>query len=294
MTQQQQRWLVVLSMLALYFIWGSTFLAMRYALESFPPFMMAALRFLISGVLLYGYLRMRGAPRLSFQQWRSSLIIGTLMMCMGNAFVAYAEQWVASGAAAMVIATVPLWTVVFSSFWGHRSHKREWLGIAVGIVGVIVLNMDGNLRASPMGTAALFVAAASWALGSVLGKHMKTAGGAMSSASQMLAGGGVLVVVSLLHGERWTTGPAASPTLRAILAMVFLVIFGSLVAYSAYLYLLRTVRPALATSYAFVNPLVALLLGAWLVGEQVSGCQMLAMLIITISVALVLSVNHDA
>lgn len=290
----QQRWLIVLSMMALYFIWGATFLAMRYALESYPPFMMAALRFLVSGALLYALLRLHGAPRLTWQQWRSSLVIGTLMMCMGNAFVAYAEQWISSGAAAMVIATVPLWVVLFASLWGHSPHRREWLGIVIGILGVVVLNMDGNLQASTLGTIALFVAAASWSLGSVLGKHMQTAGGAMASASQMLAGGVVLVGVSLLHGEQWTSAALLHPTLNALLAMGFLIVFGSLVAYSAYLYLLRTVRPAMAASYAFVNPLVALVLGAVFMNEQVSGYQMVAMVMIAIAVALVLSVSHDA
>jgi drug/metabolite transporter (DMT)-like permease len=280
----RQKWLIPFCLVALYFIWGSTFLGMKLAIESYPPFMMASLRFLLAGGLLYVVLRVRGEPHPTLAQWGGAAIVGTLLLSVGNAGVAYAEQWVDSGAAAMVIATVPIWVVLFSGFLGEWPHKWEWLGIALGLLGVVILNLDGNMRANPMGAVILVIAAVSWALGSVWGKRLPLPGGTMSSAAQMLAGGAVLAVMSAAQGERLT----AMPTLHATLALAYLIVFGSFVAYSAYLYLLHTVRPALATSYAFVNPLVALALGAWLAGERIGLYEIIAMAVILLGVLLVL------
>lgn len=145
--QLKQRWLVMLSLISLYFIWGSTFLAMKFAMDDFPPFMMAGLRFLIAGGLLFGALRLRGVPNPSLPQWGGAAAVGILLLAVGNAGVAYAEQWVATGAAALVIATVPLWAMFFAGLWGHWPHRREWLGIGLGILGVLILNLGGNMRA---------------------------------------------------------------------------------------------------------------------------------------------------
>ena len=280
----RQKWLVPLCLVALYFIWGSTFIGMKFAIESFPPFMMAAIRFLLAGGLLYAVLRWQGEAHPTMAQWGGAAVVGTMLLSIGNAGVAYAQQWVDTGAAAMVIATVPIWVVLFSGFWGEWPHKGEWLGIVLGLIGVAVLNLDGNMQASPLGATILLVAAASWAFGSVWGKRLPLPSGAMSSAAQMLAGGAVLAVVSASQGERMT----AIPTPKAILSLAYLVVFGSFLAYSAYLYLLKTVRPALATSYAFVNPLVALALGTWLAGERIGVYEMAAMAVILLGVLLVL------
>jgi drug/metabolite transporter (DMT)-like permease len=282
--QNKQKWLVPLCLAALYFIWGSTFIGMKFAIESFPPFMMAAIRFLLAGGLLYALLRVRGEPHPSRHQWLGATIVGALLLAGGNAGVAYAQQWVDSGASAMVIATVPIWVSLFSGIWGEWPHRREWLGIALGLLGVGILNLDGNLRASPFGGIVLLCAAASWAFGSVLGKRLHLPIGPMSSAAQMLAGGAVLVGVSAVQGERMT----GLPSQQALWALVYLIVFGSFIAYSAYLYLLKTVRPALATSYAFVNPLVALVLGTTLAGEHIGRYEMVAMAVILTGVLLVL------
>lgn len=281
----KQRWLILLSVVALYFIWGSTFLAMRFAMDVFPPFMMAGLRFLIAGALLYIALRLRGESNPRLPQWGGAAVVGALLLIVGNAGVAYAEQWVATGAAALAIATVPLWALVFSALWGDKPHRQEWLGIFLGIVGVIILNLGGNMRASPVGAAVLLMAAAGWAFGSVWSKRLPMPNGAMSSAAQMLAAGILLMVISAVSGEP----VPRSFTLKAVGALIYLITFGSLIAYSAYLYLLKTVRPALATSYAFVNPLVAMLLGMWLAGEQVGGLELLALLTILGGVIVVLT-----
>ena len=279
-----QRVLIALALAALYFIWGSTFLGMRFAIESFPPFMMAAIRFVTAGALLYGWLRWRGAAAPSSKEWLSATVVGTLLLAVGNAGVAYAEQSVSSGVAALMIATVPLWMAIFGCFWQHRPSQREWLGILVGTIGVVVLNLGGTLQASTLGASILLLAAASWALGSLWGKHLAMPKGAMASAAQMLAGGAVLVVISLLAQEPWPAHVSA----KSLYAIAYLIVFGSLIAYSAYLFLLQHVRPALATSYAFVNPLVAMLLGAALAGEHIDRAEYMALAIIIVGVLLVL------
>lgn len=285
---KRQKLLVPLCLLALYLIWGSTFIGMKFAIESFPPFLMGALRFLFAGSLLYGLLRARGTPNPTLQQWGGAGAIGILLLAGGNGGVAYAEQWVSSGIAAMVIATVPLWTALFAGLWGQKPSTREMTGIAIGILGVLILNLGGSLHTSPQGAAVLLFAAIAWAFGSMWGRRLPMPPGAMASAAQMLCGGSALLVIGLANGEHIS----AAPTQKAVLALGFLVVFGSFVAYSAYLYLLKTVRPALATSYAFVNPVVAMLLGAWLAQEQMSMLDLIALGIILTSVLLVLPFNR--
>jgi len=281
--------LVVVSLLALYFIWGSTYLAMRFAMDSLPPFMMAAARFAIAGAILYGFLRWRGHPAPSWQQWLGASVVGTLLLVVGNAGVAYAEKTVSSGVAALGIATVPIWMALFSGLWGQWPTRREWVGIVIGTIGVAILSMGGVMQASPLGAALILLSAASWAFGSIWGKHLPMAEGVMASATQMVAGGLVLVLVSMASGESLPQHLSA----KTIYAMLFLIILGSLVAYSAYQFLLHSVRPALATSHTFVNPLVALLLGAWLAGEVIGPAEYAALAIIILAVLLVLPMGNS-
>jgi len=280
----RQQITVAVALLTLYFVWGSTFLGMRIAIDSFPPFMMAGLRFSFAGVALYAVLRLRGNVAPSWLQWRNAAIIGTLLVVCGNAGVAFAEQWVATSVAALVIATVPLWASVFSALWGVPPNNREWMGIVLGLVGVGMLNLGGSLQASPLGAAVLLAAAMGWAFGSVWSKSLELPEGLMSSAAQMLAAGLILLLVSAISGERLVAPPSA----KSLWALAYLVVFGSFIAFSAYLYLLKTVRPMLATSYAFVNPLVAMLLGNWLAGEAIGWQELAAMTAILIGVVLVL------
>lgn len=280
----RQQITIVLALLTLYFVWGSTFLGMRIAIDSFPPFMMAGLRFSFAGAALYAVLRLRGSAAPSWIQWRNAAMIGTLLVVCGNAGVAFAEQWVATSVAALVIATVPLWASVFSALWGEPPHQREWMGIILGMVGVGMLNLGGSLQGSPVGAAVLLMAAMGWAFGSVWSKRLSLPEGLMSSAAQMLTAGLILLGISVVSGEHL----AAPPSAKSLWAMAYLVVFGSFIAFSAYLYLLKTVRPMVATSYAFVNPLVAMLLGNWLVGEVIGWQELAAMVAILIGVVLVL------
>jgi drug/metabolite transporter (DMT)-like permease len=280
----RQQWLVMLSLCALYLIWGSTYLAMFYAIESFPPFMMAAIRFSVAGWLLYMFLRWRGYPAPTRTEWLGAAAVGILLLSIGNVAVAIAQKTVSTSATAMAIATVPLWIALFSSFWGESPNRREWLGILLGMLGAVVLSMGGALQASPMGALLILLATVTWAFGSVWGKHLPMPKGVMGSAAQMVMGGAVLVVLSTLLGETWPT----QVTVRSFGSMVFLIFFGSIVAYSAYQYLLKTVRPALATSNTFVNPVVAMFLGVYLAGEVMDVREMVALVIIIAGVLLVM------
>lgn len=274
---------VVFSLFALYVIWGSTYLGIRIALEGFPPFLMAGVRFLIAGTILYTFLRLRGEPNPTRAQWLSAGVIGILLLAGGNGGVTFAEQWVSSGLAAVWIATMPIWAALFGGLWGRWPNRMEWFGLLLGFVGVGLLNLEGNLRANPVGVIALTLATITWAFGSVWSRHLPLPAGPMTSAVQMLVGGMFLVPLGLLTGER----VHPNPPINSYFAVAYLVVFGSLIAFSAYGYLLRNTRPTLATSYAYVNPAVALALGVWLGGEHITGVGIAAMVVILGGVALV-------
>ncbi len=274
---------IILSIISLYFIWGSTYLGMRIGLEGFPPFLLGGIRFLIAGGILYTILRIRGTPAPTRKQWAGAAVLGALLLAGGNGGVLFAEQWVASGLAALGIAAVPLWTVLFFGLWGRWPRRLEWLGLALGFVGVVILNLENGLRASPIGAIVLLLAPMSWGLGSAWSQHLPLPKGLISSAVQMLTGGALLMLMSLAFRE----GMPHIHTVRPLWAMAFLIVFGSLIAFNAYGYLLQRVRPALATSYAYVNPLVAVGLGVALAGEHITLVGLVAMLIILSGVGLV-------
>lgn len=273
---------IALSLAAVYLVWGSTYYAMRVALGGFPPLLMGGVRFTLAGMLLYAALRARGAAPPTRGQWARSALVGVMLLAFGNGGVAMAEQWVASGLAAVMIASVPLWAALFGGLFGRWPTRRELVGLAIGAGGVLVLNLGGGLSASPRGAALLLGASASWALGSVWSRRLDLPSGLMASAAQMLGGGAVLLVTSLARGDRPSITSA-----EPVIAVGYLVLFGSIVAYSAYGYLLRTVSPALATSYAFVNPVVAVILGVSLGSERIGWTAVGAMAVILAGVALV-------
>ena len=255
--------MIVAALFAVYVIWGSTYLVMRIGLETIPPFMMGGSRFLIAGVVLFGFLRVRGAPSPSAKEWGAAAKVGVLLLVAGNGFIALAEQRVSSSVAAMVVATVPLWMALLSSFTGQKPSRLEWVGLLLGFAGVALLQASGQLDAEPLMVLGLLLAPLSWAAGSVWSKKLPLPKGAMATAAEMLTGGSAMLVVSFARGERWI-----APSLRSTLAVAFLMVFGSIVAFSAYGFLLRSTRPAIATSYAYVNPVVALFLGVVLGGER--------------------------
>jgi len=255
---------VLLALLAVYVLWGSTYYGIAIAVQTLPPILMAGMRFLVAGAVLYGVLRMRGAPAPTRIEWRNALVSGALLFGGGNGFVVLAERTVPSGLTSIVIASTPIVAVIMSLAWGERPRPFEWLGVTLGIVAVAWLCSEGSivsmLRISPI----LLFAPISWTLGSFSSRSLKVASGPMGAATQMFAGGAVMIPIALAIGEHV---PAVLEW-RGVVAWIYLVVFGSLVGFTAYAYLLRNTRPALAMSYAYVNPLVAVLLGTALGGER--------------------------
>ncbi len=274
-----------MALLSLYFIWGSTYIAIRYTLESLPPLLTAGCRFLGAGLTMFVALRMLGHATPSPRQWGGAAVVGTLLLACGNGLVMLAEQRVHSGLAAVLIASVALWAALFSGLFGKWPSKLEACGIVLGLCGVVILNLEGNLQAHPVGALMLCGSAISWALGSVLSQHLPMPRGLMAAATQMMCGGTVLLGAGLVTRESWPS----HPTLASLYAFGYLLIFGSLIGFTAYSYLLQRVSTTLATSYAYVNPVVAVLLGVWLGGETISVYGVTALVIILSAVALVAS-----
>jgi drug/metabolite transporter (DMT)-like permease len=275
---------LIAAFFALYVIWGSTYLVIRIGVEYWPPLLLAGIRFVIAGTLMYAFLRWRGAPAPTWAQWKAAGIIGILLLACGNGGVSVAEHMgVASGVAALAVATVPLFTLLCGYFWGARNTRLEWAGIVLGLIGIAMLNLGSNLQSSPLGALLLVFAAASWAFGSVWSKHLPLPQGAMASAVEMLVGGVVLLIGSALSGEHLQ----AMPPIEGWAALAYLTFFGSIIAFNAYMYLLKNVRPAAATSYAYVNPAVAVLLGIVFVGETIGIEEGLAMMVIISAVVLI-------
>ncbi len=275
---------LILALFVLYIVWGSTYFAIRLGVESWPPLMMAGLRFLLAGLILFAVLIWRGQPLPGRRAVINACLIGILLLAIGNGLVTLAEhQQVPSGLAAVMVATVPLFAMCFSRLFGIRTRKIEWLGILVGLCGIVLLNSGGHLAGNPLGAVLVLIAALSWAFGSVLGSRITLPQGAMAGAVEMLVAGVVLLLASLFSGERLT----AIPDLQGFLALGYLMLFGSIIAINAYMYLIRNVTPAVATSYAYVNPVVAVLLGTSFGGESLSPIEWLALAIIIFAVVLV-------
>lgn len=274
---------VILALASVYLVWGSTYLVIRIGLEGFPPFLMGGLRFIAAGTLFYAVLRWRGHAPPTRAQWRNAAVMGALMLVFGNGLVNFAEQSVSSGLAAIGVASMPLWAGTFSALRGKHPSRIEWLGLGIGFAGVVWLNLGGGMGASVVGMLALLLAPISWAFGSVWSRGRDLPAPFMSTAAQMLCGGVLMTAFGLGIGER----VLVMPSLHAVLAVGYLALFGSIVGFTAYVWLLNNVRPALATSYAYVNPPIAVLLGALLMGEKVDAHTVGAMAVILAGVVII-------
>jgi drug/metabolite transporter (DMT)-like permease len=279
------------ALIAVYLIWGSTYLAIRYAVETTPPFLMAAVRFIASGGFLYALRRCRGDPRPEAVEWRSAAIIGIFLLVGGNGGVAWAEQFVTSSLAALLVATVPLWMVLIDTFrpTGKRPGLVAVVGILIGFVGVLLLigsTASGADTANLPGAAALIFASLSWATGSIYGKSAKLpASQLLGTGMGMLAGGVALMLLAIVRGE-WSGFELAAVSRRSALAVVYLTVIGS-IAFVAYVWLLRVAPTPLVATYAYVNPLVAVLLGYFLAQEPMTVRTLLAATLVIGSVVLV-------
>lgn len=281
---------VLLALLTVYLVWGSTYLAIRIALEGYPPLFFPGLRFLVAGSVLMAVLLLRGAPRPTRRQLVNSALIGFLLLNVGNGGVVLAERNVGSALAATAVATVPLWSALVAGVWGSWPVRLQWAGLGLGFVGIVVLNLGGDFAANPLSAALLIAASVTWAFGSVWSRRLDLPKGLMSSACQMMAAGAVFLIASAVRGEPWHL--AATP--RAMAALGYLMLFGSLLAFSAYMFLVQNVSPALATSYAYVNPVVALLLGSTLGGEHFVRSDLAAIALVLAGVTLIVLTSRSA
>ncbi len=290
---------VVIAFAAIYLIWGSTYLAIRFAIETLPPFSMAAVRFIVAGGILYAIARPR-TERPTGLNWFSAGAVGTLLLAGGNGGVVWAEQWVPSGLTALIIATVPLWMVLFD--WllagGPRPSKALMAGLVWGLCGVGLLmsstEVGAQSRAGLLGGLAVLGASVSWAAGSIYARKAPLPRSPfLASAMQMIVGGLVLSLAAAIAGEGAQLHLSAF-SMKSVLALVYLIVFGALIAFTAYVWLLGVSTAARVSTYAYVNPAVAVLLGWLLANERLDARAALAVVIILSAVVLVSLKGGDA
>lgn len=281
---------VALAMGAVYIIWGSTYLAIRFAIETIPPFLMAGARYVTAGILLYAWSRLRGAPRPTAAQWRSAVLIGAFLLLVGNGGVVWAEQRLSSGLAALLISTEPLWIVllVWMRSRKERPNRQTVAGLVLGVIGLILL-----VKPSPtggvdlIGAGAILIASLSWAWGSLYGQRADLPESPLlATAMQMLGGGALQLGTAVLLGEPARFSLAAVST-KSVVSLAYLVVFGAIIAFTAYSWLLRVAPPVLVSTYAYVNPVVAVFLGWAFASEPLTAGTLGAAGVILTGVALI-------
>jgi drug/metabolite transporter (DMT)-like permease len=291
---------IIVAFAALYLIWGSTYLGIRFAIETIPPFLMAGARFLIAGVIMYAIAWSQGITKSSWANWRTSLIIGACLLLAGNGGVTISEQYIDSGLAALIVAIVPIYIVVLGWIAGiaHRPTPVVWLGLVGGFVGVGILlgpalRLSSNGGRHPaIGMSILLVSSFIWSVGSLYSRASKHAASPfLTAAQQMLCGGLLLLLTGFATGETQRFHPN-SMSILSLASFAYLVIIGAVIGYTAYIWLLRHCDPAKVATYAYVNPIVAVLLGATFAGETLSMRTLVAAALIIGSVALVITAQQ--
>jgi len=283
---------LLIAFAAVYFIWGSTYLFIRFAIETVPPFLVGGIRFVLAGAVMYAWLRMRGTVRPSLAEWRSAFVIGPLMMTGGNGGIVWSEQFVSSGVVALVVAVVPLWMLLLS--WlrgGMRPSHREWIGVATGLVGVaLLISTDNNPSTGGISPLALLVmgfSTLSWSVGSLIARDAPLPPSPLlASAMEMIAGGVGMLLIGGLRGE-FSQLAVSAVSARSAMSIAYLAVFGSIIAFSAYKWLLNKTTPAAVGTYAFVNPVVAVLLGWVFASEPVGVRTVTAMCVIVGAVVMI-------
>jgi drug/metabolite transporter (DMT)-like permease len=275
-------WLIGVCLLVVYIVWGTTYFAIKVAITGIAPFFLVGTRFVAAGVLLLGWQALRGAPAPTPKQWGGAALVGLLLLVVGNGGVSVAEHWVTSGATVALISIMPLATVLWSGAFGQWPRRAEWSAIALGGAGVAIMLLGRDLQGSLFGTLLILFATASWSLGTVLSRRLDIPHGPTGFGAEMLTAGLMGLVVSAALGEHWSI-PSAP---RIWWAWGYLVVFGSLIAFSAYRFVVERVSPSLAATYAYVNPPVALLVGWWLGNEAFSANVLLGLPVVLVAVAL--------
>lgn len=298
MADEPSRGKVIAAFAAVYIIWGSTYLAIAFAIETLPPFLMAAVRFLVAGSLLFAWSMTHSQRAPTLREWKAAVIIGGLLLLGGNGAVVWAEQTVPSGVAALLVAGTPCWMVLLEWLWkgSARPGARTVVGLLLGFGGIALLVGPSALRGAgaidPVGALVLLLGSLAWAIGSIYSRHAPRPHGALlSTGMQMLMGGSLLFLAGTLTGE-WTRLDLAEVSLKSVLALAYLIVFGAIIGYSAYVWLLRVSTPARVSTYAYVNPVVAVLLGWLLAGEIFTLRMAIAAAIIVAGVALITLEEH--
>jgi drug/metabolite transporter (DMT)-like permease len=289
---------IILAFAALYIIWGSTYLGILFAIQSIPPFLMAGARFFLAGVIMYATARLRGDPRPERSTWWSSLIIGGCLLLGGNGGVTISEKWVPTGLAALLVATVPIYIALLGWLSGTASRPTAmvWLGLIGGFIGVGVLVgpafTNSNENHLALGMSILLIASLSWSIGSLCSRRAKHASSLFVAAGQqMICGGALLILAGLALGE-YRQFDIGNITSLSIGAFIYLVLIGALVGYTAYFYLLRHCEPAKVATYAYINPIVAILLGTFFAGEHLTLRTLIGAGLIIGSVAVVITAQQ--
>jgi drug/metabolite transporter (DMT)-like permease len=275
-------WLVAACLLAVYIVWGTTYFAIKVAIEGFAPFFLVGTRFIAAGVILLGWQALRGAPLPTARQWGGAALIGLLLLVIGNGGVSVAEHWVSSGATVALISIMPLATVLWSGAFGQWPRRAEWGAIALGGAGVAIMLLGRDLQGSIFGTLLILFATASWSLGTVLSRRLDIPHGPTGFGAEMLTAGLMGLVVSVALGEHWSIPQAP----HVWWAWGYLVVFGSLIAFSAYRFVVERVSPSLAATYAYVNPPVGLAVGWWLGNETFSANVLFGLPVVLVAVGL--------
>ncbi|MBX6330421.1 MAG: drug/metabolite exporter YedA [Gemmatimonadaceae bacterium] len=285
--------MIVAAFAAVYVIWGSTYLAIRFAIETLPPLLMAGIRFVIAGAMLYAWMRVRGARRPTRSEWLGATVVGALLLLGGNGLVVWSEQRVPSGMTALLVATVPLWMVLMT--WlrpnGTRPTAMVATGVALGLAGLAILvqpsTIMGGGAIDPLGALVLLIASLSWAAGSLYSRQATMPPSPLlATAMEMLAGGALLILAGALTGE-WSQLSLGAVSTRSVVALTYLVLFGSLVGFTAYVWLLRVANPTHVSTYAYVNPVIAVFLGWALADEPITPRTLVAAAIIVAAVGLI-------
>jgi drug/metabolite transporter (DMT)-like permease len=275
-------WLIGVCLIIVYIVWGTTYFAIKVAIQGMSPFFLVGTRYVAAGGLLMGLQLLRGKPMPTARQWGGAAIVGFLLLVIGNGFVAVAERWVSSGATVALISTMPLATALWSGALGNWPRRAEWIAIAIGGVGAVIMLLGRDLQGSVAGTLIILLATSSWSLGTVLSRRLDIPHGPTGFGAEMLVAGIIGLLVSAALGEHWTL----PHTPNVWWAWSYLVVFGSLIAFSAYRFVVERVSPVLASTYAYVNPPVGLLVGWWLGSETFSPNVLLGLPVVLGSVAL--------
>ena len=296
-TDRQPRWKTYAALSAVYFIWGSTYLVISIAIETIPPLVMAGVRTSLAGLLLITWTRLRGEAWPPLIHWRSAWIVGTLLFVAGNGGVTWAEQHVPTGFAALMIGAVPIWIVLINwlAFGGDRPNRRMASGLGLGLCGLALLvgpaDLVGGEHVDSQGIVVLVIAALSWSVGSLYARQAPLPDSPLLSAGMQIFSGGIMLLLTSLATGEWAKLDLGGISLRSVLAMLYLSLFGSLVSFSAYVWLLRHTTPARAASYAYVNPVVAVILGWAFAGEALTVRLVAATAIIVLAVVVITSLR---